>query len=81
MLQVILDGFDACLSLFVACELAQRITNAFEVIGNSVCIFKWYRFPNEIKQMLPTILIMVEQPVEFVCFGSFSMCRESFKQV
>lgn len=81
MLQIILDGFNACVSLFVACELAQRITNAFEEISLSVGLFKWYRFPDGIKQMLPTILIMVQQPVEFECFGSFSMCRASFKQV
>lgn len=80
LLLAIIDAFDAYASVFIACELSQRISNAFEDIHKHFDQFDWYLYPNEIQQMLPTILNMLQQPLELVCFGSFSSSRMSFQK-
>lgn len=66
---------------FLTCELGQRMSNAFEEIHDVIGHFHWYLFPDEIKRMLPMILMNLQEPVELKCFGSFSCCRDSFKKV
>lgn len=68
-------------TLFVTCEFCQQISNAFSEIDDTIGQFNWYRFPNEINQMLPTILMMTQQPIEMKCFGSISCSQETFKKV
>ena len=68
-------------TIFLACELGQRISNAFEEIENVTGQCDWYLFPDEVKRMLPTILINVQHPVKLQCFGSFACCRNAFKMV
>lgn len=74
------DTFNYYSIVFVVCEICQQMSNAFEEIHKRFAQFDWYSFPNEIKQMLPKILIMLQRPVEFKCFGSFSSSRKSFKK-
>lgn len=75
----IVDAFDYYAVVFVICELSQRITNKYEEIFKLTDQLNWYLFSNGIKKMIPTTLIMLQQPVEIKCFGSFSSNRESFK--
>lgn len=76
--------FQACYAfglIFVVCELSQRVTNAFEDLNDVIAEFNWYLFPSKLKKMLPTIMIVAQQPIEFECFGSISCSREAFKKV
>lgn len=67
--------------VFITCELFQRLTDGFDEINDAVDQLKWYQFSNEIRKMLPTLLINVQQPVFIKCFGSISCSRETFKKV
>lgn len=66
--------------VFVACELGQRTSDAFNKIENEFKQFNWYLFPGKIKQILPLVMIMTQQPVVIKCFGSISCSRETFKK-
>lgn len=67
--------------VIIICELGQRLTNAFEEIGDVIDEFEWNLFSLEIQKILPTILMVVQQPVELRYFGSTSGLRETFKKV
>lgn len=76
--------FDACntfTTVFIACELCQRMRDAFDEISDLIDRFHWYRFPSKMKRNLRTALIIAQKPVSVECFGSFSCCRESLKNV
>lgn len=76
----IVDAFDYYAVMFVVCEVSQQFTNEFEGIYKVTDRFDWYAFGNEIKAMLPTLVIILQRPVGIKCFGSFSSNRESFKE-
>lgn len=65
--------------LFI-CELCQWIC---DYVNNIDMIYKWdwYLLPSEIQRMILRILLMTQQPVEYVCFGRISCSRETFKKV
>lgn len=67
--------------IFVACELGQRMSDAFEEICDLIGKFSWYSFPDKLKNNLTTIIIVAQQPVEIECFGSITCSRFSFKNV
>lgn len=82
---VVLQSFMNLLSNFCAliftCEMCQHASDEFSKINEAVEQLNWYLYPKEIKQMLPTLMIMVQQPLELKCFGSLSCCRETDKKV
>lgn len=67
-------------SLLVSLANSQRCDNAFNEINDFMDQFHWYRFPIEIKRILPITRIVAQQPAELGCFGSFSCCRDTFKK-
>lgn len=67
--------------LYVACEICQRLSNAFMEIDDGMGQLDWYRFPHEIKKVLPIILVLTQQPFAFECIGSISCNRETYIQV
>lgn len=76
--------FEECgilFSIFITCELCQRISNEFDEINDMIGQFHWYCFPIEINRMLPMILMSTQQTVVFECFGSITCNRETFKKV
>lgn len=81
LLMITLDALVSFGSVFIICELCQRITNAFEEIEDVITQFKWYIFPDEVKRMLSIIINTGQQSVELKCFGSTSCNRETFKKV
>lgn len=84
MMVVSLAVFEECVvlySIFVVCELFQQMSNAFDEIHDKILGLSWYRFPTEINRMLPTILMITQQPVEFKCFGSIACSRDTLKKV
>lgn len=81
LLLTILDGIIALITVFIACELGQRMNDAFDRIGFTIERSNWYLFPIEVKRMLPMIMSIAQQPVELECFGSITCTREVFRKV
>lgn len=67
--------------VFVVCELCQRASYFFIEINSSIDILDWYLFPINVQKIMPTLLIMAQQPVEIECFGSIVCDRDTFKRV
>lgn len=78
---VVIQTCYAIFDVFIACELGERSTGAFDEISDIIYQFDWYLLPAEIQQMLPSIIHFAQQPVDLVCFGSITCSRESFKKV
>lgn len=84
LIDLFLLGSDTCItfvSVFIACEFGQHLDNSFSEINDLINQLKWYRFPIEMKRILPFALIIVQEPVSIECFGSILCCRETFKKV
>lgn len=77
----IIKIFYAFSVLFIASELGQRVTLAFDGCDGLIDQFKWYLLPKEIQQMLPMVINFTQQPIEIKCFGSVASNRETFKYV
>lgn len=68
--------------VFIACELGQRMNNAFEDINLTIDQFDWYLFSIEVQRMLSIIIFpIVQQPVTLECLGSIKCTRDVFKKV
>lgn len=67
--------------LLISCELGERFTAKFDEISYIIDQFKFYTFPIELKHMLPTIIIISQQPITLDVFGSVLCLRDSFKKV
>lgn len=68
-------------TLFIACELGQRMQDSFDGITSMICQCDWQLFSIKVKRMLPTALAVLQQPVSLECFGSILCTREVFKKV
>lgn len=68
-------------SVVIICEMGQRLSNAFDEIGELMWQLEWYLYSNEIQKMLPTILVAVRKPIAIEFFGSLSCSREFMKKV
>lgn len=68
-------------AVFFACDLGQRSSDKWNEISLRIDQFKWYMFPNELNQILPTIIATAQQPVEMKCFGSLTLSRQTLKKV
>lgn len=67
--------------MIIICEFGQQMSNGFDQIDVEIEAFDWYLFPDELRRMLPIILMETQQAVEFKCFGSISANRENLKKV
>lgn len=81
LFQTIFEAFWAFGGIFFYCEFGERLGQLFTKVDDAMGQLDWYLFPEEIKRMLPVVIINVQQPTEIECFGSISCCRDSFKQV
>lgn len=81
VLKLSVEMFWAFGSIFIACELCERVSNAYSEIDDAVNHINWHLFPIEIQKMLPTIIINTQKPIVFECFGSICFSRETFKNV
>lgn len=79
--QAIVYGFWAISMVFFSCEIAQRLSIAYEKINDEIDQFDWHLLPMEIQRILLTIMIHTQQPVEVLCFGSTACNRGTFKKV
>lgn len=81
---LIIATLDACYAfgfIYVVSEIGQQTSNDFDELLDEFMELDWYLFPEEIKQMLPTILINLQEPVIIEIFGKISCCRDNFKKV
>lgn len=67
--------------VFIACELCERVSEAFERIEDVMDQLNWYGSPTEIKRILPMIIVNTQEPVSIECFGSISCSRMVFQKV
>lgn len=67
--------------LFFACELGQRVTNAYEEIDDKIDHFNWNLYPMKIQRLLPILMMNTQQRMEIMCFGSRACTRETFRKV
>lgn len=67
--------------VFIACEVGNRQSNAFDEIDDVIGQFKWYLFPDELKRILPFIIHFAQRPVNIEFFGSSSCNRNTFQRV
>lgn len=68
-------------TLYLPCEVGQRLTNAFNEITDRFEQLDWNLFPIEIQRLLPTIKMNTHVPIQIDCFGVFDGSREQFKRV
>lgn len=82
VLILVLNGIFALATVFIACEIGHRMSEAFEgMIDFTIDQWDWYLLPKEIKRMLPSIMLNTQQPITLECFGSIKCSREVFKNV
>lgn len=67
--------------VFTSCELCERVSDAFEEICDVIDQLDWYKYPSDIKQILPMIILNAQAPINIECFGSISCSRLVFKKV
>lgn len=68
-------------TVFLICELCERVGNLFIENDIKTGNLNWYSYPREFHGMFPTILIMTQQPFEIGCFGSITCSRVTFRKV
>lgn len=81
LLNASLNGVIALTAVFIACELSQRMNDAFDGIDATIAQFDWYLFPIKIQRTLPMIIANAQQPVTLECFGSIVCSRQVFGKV
>lgn len=69
------------MAVFGICEFGERVSVAFVDVNIVFDEIKWYLLPCEAQKMLPTIFIVVQEPVGLNIFGSISSNRKTFKKV
>lgn len=81
VMESVLYGFGTLGLIFIVCECAQLLTNAFSDINATVSRFDWYLYPIEIQKLLVQITMYAQKPVVIAFFGSIECSREQFRKV
>lgn len=68
-------------SVFVLCELAQQISEGFNEMNDVIGQFYWPQWPIEVQRLLPTVLAVIQRPIDFTVFGTIGCNRAFFKKV
>lgn len=66
---------------FLFCEMGEQMSSHFNKIDDIFSEMDWYLFPAATQRMMPTILMMTQQPVQFLGFGNIPASRDTFKNV
>ena len=72
LILIMSEAFYGFASVFIACDLCQRVTNEFDQINLRIGQFHWYLFPNELKRILPIMISVAQQPVQLELFKFIS---------
>lgn len=68
-------------TIFITCELCQRVNLAFDECSDIIDQFDWYLLPAKIQRIMPMVIHFTQQPIEIKGFGSASANRDTFKRV
>lgn len=71
----------AFVPIFLLCELGERLTDRFNQIDNTVLQCNWYKYPKNVRKMLPIIISDTQQSFVFVGLGNIQCSRDAFKNV
>lgn len=77
----ITKAFYGFCAVFIACELGQNLSKAFNGISSKVEQLDWYLLPPQSKRILLIIIAVSDEPVTLECFGSISLSRDVFGRV
>lgn len=67
--------------VFVSCEVGQQLTNLFEKINDRFDQLSWYLFSMKVQRLLPAVMINIQEPIVFECFGMINGSRDQFSKV
>lgn len=67
--------------IYIICQYGDILTGKFAELSETIYQLDWYKFPSEIQQILPTLLIGAQQPVFVEGFGNIRCTCEVFKKV
>lgn len=76
-----LDMFVSFSLIVGICEFGERLSGNFNEINNVYYQFAWYLFPCNTKNMLSTLIMFAQKPVELRVFGSILCGRITLKNV
>lgn len=68
-------------ALLIVCEAGQRSTDLLASFTDPMEQFDWHLHPLAMNRMFINVVMNIQQPVEFKCFGSIAANRDSFKKV
>lgn len=76
----------ACLALtvpplFLACNLGEIVSIAFENANETIYQITWYACPVELQKCLVPMLLITERPFHMPVFGQLDCSRAAFKAV
>lgn len=67
--------------VFFFCEFGERVSNGFEESSYMLKQLDWYSYPYEMQRLLPTVMIIGNEPVSVRVFGNISCTRGTFREV
>lgn len=67
--------------MFAYCEMGEQVTSAFEEIEHMLAELDWHLFPSEIQRMMPMLLMVARQPVDFMGYGNLPASRYTMQRV
>lgn len=69
------------LSHYMQSKRGQQFSNAIEGIDIAFSQLDWYLFPSKVQRMLPTVMLITQQPTFIKCFGNVLLARQQFRKV
>lgn len=67
--------------VFLYCEVGEQMAADFDEINYTISELNWYLFPNATQRIMPTILMVTQQPVLFCGYGNVPATRNTFTKV
>lgn len=67
--------------LYIFCHFGQLMTDQFVKLDETICTCDWYLFPNDVKRILPIVLMASQQSVTLQGYGNIACIRENFRRV
>lgn len=67
--------------IFLFCELGEQLSTRSSEIDDAIWELDWNAFPLHVQQMLPTILLITQHPIQLIAYGGIPCTRDNFKKV
>lgn len=73
--------FWAFMQVFVLCDFGENMMNKFGEVNDMIYSKNWYTFPQQIKRVIPIIMMGAQLDVILKGFANLTCTREAFKKV